>query len=122
VSLVEPEEALRAPAGGRRARIIAVANQKGGVGKTTTAVDLATAFVGEGRRVLVVDLDPQTNATTGLGVSERNTLTSYQLLLGEAEFEAAVVASAVLGLDVLPASSDLAAAEIELRSSGCSVR
>jgi chromosome partitioning protein len=113
VSLVEPEAAIR-DAAQARGRIIAVANQKGGVGKTTTAVNLATAFAERGRRVLVVDLDPQANATTGLGVAEGYEATSYELLLGEVEFEAAIVASAVPGLRVVPASPNLAAAEIEL--------
>jgi len=112
VSLVEPEAAARAmPA--RRARIVAIANQKGGVGKTTTAVNLATAFAATGRRVLVIDLDPQANATTGLGV-EAASVTSYELLLGEAELAAASVASAVPLLSVVASSPDLAGAEIEL--------
>jgi chromosome partitioning protein len=113
VSLVEPEAAIR-DAAQARGRIIAVANQKGGVGKTTTAVNLATAFAEQGRRVLLLDLDPQANATTGLGVADGYGATSYELLLGEAELEAAVTASAVPGLSVVPASPDLAAAEIEL--------
>jgi chromosome partitioning protein len=115
VSLAETEPAARADARSP-GRIVAVANQKGGVGKTTTAVNLATAFAGQGRRVLVVDLDPQANATTGLGVEEGFAATSYELLLGEAVLDATSVASAVSGLTVVPASSDLAAAEIELSS------
>jgi chromosome partitioning protein len=115
VSLVEPEAATRVTTTARgRIRIVAVANQKGGVGKTTTAVNLATAFAVQGRRVLVVDLDPQANATAGLGVSEGMAATSYELLLGEVELGAVVTASAVPGLAVVPASPDLAAAEIEL--------
>jgi chromosome partitioning protein len=114
VSLAETEAAPRTASGGRQARIVAVANQKGGVGKTTTAVNLATAFVAEGHRVLVVDLDPQANATTGLGVGEGGGATAYELLLGGAALEDAAIASAVPGLSVVPATPDLAGAELEL--------
>jgi chromosome partitioning protein len=96
-------------------RIIAIANQKGGVGKTTTSVNLATALAACGRRVLLVDFDPQGNASTGLGVDEDDrAANSYRLVTGEVTAKAAIQQSNVAGLDIIAAVVDLSAAEIEL--------
>jgi chromosome partitioning protein len=99
----------------RRTRVIAVANQKGGVGKTTTSVNLGAALADLGHRCLVIDLDPQANATTGLGLDPRAIDASmYDVLLREVPMEDCIEATAVRNLFVAPASLDLAGAEIEL--------
>ena len=96
-------------------RIIAIANQKGGVGKTTTAINLGTGLAAIGRRVLVADLDPQGNASTGLGIDRTNRhVSSYDVLMGEATVTQAQVATAVPGLSVIPSTVDLTGAELEL--------
>jgi len=96
-------------------RILSVANQKGGVGKTTTAVNLGTALAAVGRKVLIIDLDPQANATTGLGlVHGEAELTSYDIVIDDVRLEEAIVNTLVPGLWIVPTSVHLSAAEIEL--------
>ncbi|MGE0763238.1 MAG: ParA family protein [Bdellovibrionales bacterium] len=98
------------------ARVICIANQKGGVGKTTSSVNLASALAEMGRRVLLIDMDPQGNASSGLGLKryENQQKSIYQVLIGELTIETALQASAIAGLDVITANPDLVGAEIEL--------
>ncbi|PLA74669.1 chromosome partitioning protein [Hydrogenovibrio sp. SC-1] len=97
------------------ARIIAVANQKGGVGKTTTTVNLSAAFARMGKRVLMMDLDPQGNATVAIGVDKEDLpVSAYDVLVGEVKARDAILETAVENLDLIAANGDLTAAEVDL--------
>jgi chromosome partitioning protein len=97
-------------------RIIALANQKGGVGKTTTAINLGAALAELGHQVLIIDIDPQANATSGLGLRGVEGPSSYDLLIGDAELASAITPTAFERLFVVPSTPDLAAAEVEMAS------
>ena len=99
------------------AKVIAISNQKGGVGKTTTAVNLAACLAEFSMKVLLVDIDPQGNATSGLGIEKNEQVNNiYRLLIGECTIKEAIVSTAYEGLDIVPSTVDLAGAEAELLS------
>jgi len=110
----------RAPSPAREARalpgmkIVAIANQKGGVGKTTTAVNLGAALAESGKRILIVDLDPQANATSSFGLQEVEDISLYEPLLGEASIIEKILPSRREGLFIVPADLDMAGAEVEI--------
>ena len=113
IDQIYQEDKAASPVG--HPRILALANQKGGVGKTTTAINLGTALAAIGERVLIVDLDPQGNASTGLGIDRRNrSCSTYDVLIGEAPLRDAVVPTAVPRLHIAASTMDLSGLELEL--------
>ncbi len=113
--LYAPPKTPHSDAGGARPRVLALANQKGGVGKTTTAINLGTALAATHKRVLIIDLDPQGNASTGMGLEAGDRIaTTYEVLIGDKSIAAAAAQTAVPGLSVVPSTRELSGAEIEL--------
>jgi chromosome partitioning protein len=113
--MTEPESLVREPDGALRPRVLAMANQKGGVGKTTTAINLGTALAAIGERVLILDLDPQGNASTGLGIDRKARVTSsYDMLVGEKTLREVVIPTSVPRLFIVPSTMDLLGVELEI--------
>jgi chromosome partitioning protein len=113
--MTEPESLVREPDGAARPRVLAMANQKGGVGKTTTAINLGTALAAIGERVLILDLDPQGNASTGLGIDRKARVTSsYDMLVGEKTLRDVVIPTSVPRLFIVPSTMDLLGVELEI--------
>jgi chromosome partitioning protein len=111
----EIEPLVREPDGAARPRVLAMANQKGGVGKTTTAINLGTALAAIGERVLILDLDPQGNASTGLGINRSARVTSsYDMLVGEKSLRDVVIPTSVPRLTIAPSTMDLLGVELEI--------
>ena len=105
----------REPGAGTPPRVLAMANQKGGVGKTTTAINLGTALAAIGERVLIIDLDPQGNASTGLGIDRKSRITSsYDMLVGERTLRDVIIPTAVPRLFIAPSTMDLLGVELEI--------
>ncbi len=95
--------------------VIAVLNQKGGVGKTTSTINLAAYLAKSGKKILIVDMDPQGNATSGIGIDKQNLQnSSYELLSGRSDFKHSIISTPIKGVDIIPANSHLASAESEL--------
>jgi chromosome partitioning protein len=116
---IVPQDTTELPAAAqvKPMRVLAVANQKGGVGKTTTAINLGTALAAIGERVLIIDLDPQGNASTGLGIDRRDrNRSTYDVLVGEAALREAIVTTSVPRLHIAPSTLDLAGLELEVSS------
>src|SRR6201996_6483272 len=109
----ELESLVREPDGGARPRVLAIANQKGGVGKTTTAINLGTALAAIGERVLILDIDPQGNASTGLGIDRKSrSISTFDVMMGYRSMAEAICPTKVPGLSIVPSTLDLLGVEL----------
>jgi len=115
MSVIDAIPSIKLSRRGSRPRILALANQKGGVGKTTTAINLGTALAAIGERVLIIDLDPQGNASTGLGIEQSaRKVSTYDVLADSAPLETAILETAVPGMAIAPSTLDLLGLELEI--------